>query len=154
MVRVRQIILAGALLVQAAAASQAGAQAAAAPAAVPSAAASAPAYAGLPLQRDGGPAGPLGMSWGLQLVVGAALVAVLAGAYRLRRRHVAATQTGAALQLQQSLRLTQGASLHVVQWGDGQMLLACTATGVTVVSQRPAAARTAGTGADIRGDAA
>lgn len=138
---IRGIIFAGALLVLPGGACLAGAQPAASaargPASLPAAAAaSSSAYAGLPLQREDGPGASGGMSWGLQLVLAGALVAMLAGVYRLRRRQMAAARPGTALQSLQALRLAQGVSLHAVQWGDEQVLLACTAAGVTVVSRR------------------
>lgn len=160
MVWVRQVIFAGALLSLVGEACLAGPQATVSPPVAAQALAQSastappPAYAGLPLQREDGPGVSGGMSWGLQLVLAGGLVAVLAGIYQLRRRHVATVQAGTALQALQSLRLTQGASLHVVQWGDEQMLLACTAAGVTVVSQRPSVpGKTAG-GPDSRSSAA
>lgn len=137
MLAVRWAILCAALLLSS------GSGAAAAPtvpatAGSAAAAASSPRFANLPLQREES-ASTAGLPLAVQMLLAVALIAGLAAVYKLRARKVMGGGTAGALHAAQALRLTQGASLHVVRWGDEELLLGSTASGVSLLSRRTTA---------------
>jgi flagellar biogenesis protein FliO len=105
-------------------------------AAVSSVSAGTSPLAHLPLQRDD----PAATSGGLTLVLELALVGVLiliaAAVYKRRQRRTFVGGASLGLRTLQSVRLTQGATLHVVQWGGEDLLLACTAQSADLLSRR------------------
>jgi flagellar biogenesis protein FliO len=102
---------------------------------VPSAPASGP-FGNLPLQRDA--MGADAMAWTTQL--GIAVLLILAAAFACRwLRHRGPLRSGGTLRSISAVRLTPAASVHVVQWGDDEMLIACSGSGVTLLARRPAA---------------
>lgn len=99
------------------------------------AAASAPsAFANLPLQRE--ESASVGLPLAAQLAIAATLVVAIAIVYRLRQRRSIGGRAKSDLHTGQALRLTQGASLHVVYWGEEELLVASSGNSVTVLSQR------------------
>jgi hypothetical protein len=101
-------------------------------------------FGSLPLQRGEPRASAFG--WG-EVLGGIVLLALLAGGvkYARTRREGGgparaawwpAKPASGSLRTTQSVRLVQGATLHVVEWGDEELLLACTPGAVTVVSRR------------------
>ena len=140
---VRRVILVSALTLTVSLCAAAAATAPAAPA-VPAASAAAipvassPRFANLPLQREEGGASSTGLPLAVQLVLAGALIAVLAVVYRMRQhRSLTGGVAGRTLRAVHALRLSQGASLHVVHWGEEELLLAASTGSVTVLARRP-----------------
>jgi Flagellar biosynthesis protein, FliO len=108
--------------------------------AAPAAPASAPAaaspgrFSNLPLQRE--ESSPGGLSLAAQLLLAAALLVALAVVYKLRQRKAMRGGSSGALHAAHALRLAPGASLHVVRWGGEELLVAATASSVSVLSRR------------------
>lgn len=112
----------------------AGASAQAAP---PAATASAPAFGSLPVQRE---AATGSVDWLPQFFAAALVLAAIAWFWQWRKGRLLPLRAGAAtLRSVTALRLTPAASLHVVTWGDEELLLACGNASVTVVARRPSA---------------
>jgi flagellar biogenesis protein FliO len=112
------------------------AQALAPAAATASAAASTP-LSHLPLQRETGVGGASdSSSVFLQVGVAIFLAAVIGGLFKLRQHRQERAGGTPGLKSMQTLRLTQHASLHVVQWDKQELLLACTAQHAELLSQR------------------
>ncbi|MGE4244216.1 hypothetical protein [Ramlibacter sp.] len=105
----------------------------------------------LPLQRDATPGLPVAVQVLLALLVVLALVLALVlqrrrgGGFSLRgfgglaHPHAA----GSAPCALHALRLTPSASLHLVRWGDEELLIACGASHVELLARRPVAAAAA-----------
>jgi flagellar biogenesis protein FliO len=90
--------------------------------------------AALPLRRDAAGDPSMVSAW---IFLGVLVVAAAAAVWFGRRRKASA---GAPPTLQriESLALTSHASLHVVRWGDEELLMGCAQAGIEVVSRRPA----------------
>lgn len=101
-------------------------------------AASSPAFGSLPVQRE---AAAGNVDWLPQFVAAALVLAALAWFWQWRKGRLLPLRGGAAtLRSASALRLTPGATLHVVVWGDEELLLGCSNSGVTVVARRPVGA--------------
>lgn len=129
----RSLLVVGALMLGCAC----GVSARGAPGAPASAAqaASAP-FSNLPLNRQDSSSGTGSLLF--QLVVAGVLIAALGAVYKLRQGRIATSggAGSATLRTLQTLRLTQSTSLHVVQWGGEELLVACTAQNAAVLSKR------------------
>lgn len=90
----------------------------------------------LPLQREGEGPAQIGSTLPLSLALVGALAALAVVAVKWKQRSINRHSVDGAAQARQSMRLTSGTSLHVIQWGAEEMLLACTAHGTTVLSRR------------------
>jgi hypothetical protein len=107
----------------------------------------APSFGNLPLQRDDARAGGI-LGWGEALGAVVLLVVLVAGLQYARRRGGRAAAgswwspkpAADGLRSGQAIRLTPAASLHVVQWGGEELLVACTSGAVTLLGRRPLAA--------------
>ncbi|HVE52168.1 MAG TPA: flagellar biosynthetic protein FliO [Ramlibacter sp.] len=113
------------------AAASAPATAASSPGAAP------PVFGNLPLQRETDRADAGVGGWLPQLVAAVLLVAAGGFAYHWRRTRAPLRATGSSLRSAAALRLTPAASVHVVHWGEEELLLACTPSAVTLVAKRP-----------------
>lgn len=108
--------------------------------------ASAPAFGSLPLQR-GEASAPSAFGWGEMLGAIVLLAVLLTALQHVRRRGTAPgmkwwrakTATG-GLRAGPAVRLTPAASVHVLQWGSEELLVACTGSSVTLLARRPQAA--------------
>lgn len=90
----------------------------------------------LPLQRDDPAAPSSGLTLVLELALVGALIVIAAAVYKRRQGRTLVGGASIGLRTLQSVRLTQGATLHVVQWGGEDLLLACTAQGAVLLSRR------------------
>jgi hypothetical protein len=86
----------------------------------------------LPLRRDEGSVSGGVMAWGV-----VAIAAALAASWYWRRRASHAGLRRPSVVVLPGRALTTHASLHVVEWEEERLLIACTAQSVTVVSRRP-----------------
>jgi flagellar biogenesis protein FliO len=110
------------------------------------AAASAAAFGSLPLQR-GEASAAAAFGWG-EMLGAIVLLAVLLGALQYVRRRASASglkwwpakPVTDGLRARQAVRLTPAASVHVLQWGSEELLVACTGASVTLLARRPQAA--------------
>jgi flagellar biogenesis protein FliO len=103
----------------------------------PASAVAATPLAHLPLQRESSnEIAPGSPSIFLQVGIAFFLVAVLGGLFKVRQRRVEHGGGTPGLRPVRTLRLTQHASLHVVQWHDQELLIACTAQHAELLSQR------------------
>lgn len=149
MTRIRSWLLAG-LLALAALPGSAVAQAVSPVSATATAVVAASAPGGLqslPLQRDERTGASAGLSLVTQLALAAGLLVVLAGLYKLRQKRAQQGGAAPALAVGPAQRLAQGISVHTVTWGDEEILVACAAHGVTVLSRRARAA-----GSPVKGE--
>lgn len=108
-------------------------------AAVSSVSAGTSPLAHLPLQRDDPAAKSSGFTLVLELALVGVLIMIAAAVYKRRQRRTLIGGASLGLRTLQSVRLTQGATLHVVQWGGEDLLLACTAQSADLLSRRAAA---------------
>lgn len=95
----------------------------------------------LPLQRGDA----VGLPFSIELLLVLLLAAVVVAAFVLQRRRGGplgrllagwATSAPGTLEVVRAVRLTPGASLHVVRWDNEELLLSCTAAEVSVLSRR------------------
>lgn len=108
-----------------------------APASAPEVTASTPgqlasALSGLPLRRGGEVDDPVSGAWMLIALLMVAAVAVI----WFRRKAKVGPASRTALRRVESLALTPQGTLHVVVWGDEEILLGCSQAGVNVISRR------------------
>jgi flagellar biogenesis protein FliO len=91
------------------------------------------ALSALPLRRDGAQDPSMAGVWVFLAVLAAAALAAI----WFKRLRKVAPETRPQLQRLESLALTSQASLHVVRWGEEELLLGCSPGAVKVVSRRP-----------------
>lgn len=108
--------------------------------------ASAPAFGSLPLQR-GEASTAAAFGWGEMLGAIVLLAVLLVALQYVRRRGGAsgmkwwaAKPAAGGLRAGAAVRLTPAASVHVLQWGSEELLVACTGSSVTLLDRRPQAA--------------